>query len=393
MEITIQKILYQLNHQFEAHSDTAKLDAQVLVAHHLGKPRSWVLSHPEAVLSTGEYENILQSSRRLQAGEPLPYVLGHWEFYRLDFLLSPKVLIPRPETELLVERAISWLQLNPHKRKVVDVGTGSGCIGIAIASHIPDVEGLLIDISARALDVARFNVAKHALQDRLQLQQANLLNNIPASFDLICANLPYIPTQALAALPVARSEPRTALDGGLRGLKVIKRLVKEAASKLNEGGLILLEIDPGQREMLLQLAGKQFPGAKVSIFQDLSGKDRCVAIEQRYLIYHLCQRQDWLKSQASRAYQADSLEHEGFIHCSKIDQVIGVANRYYQGVPQMVMLTIDPQKLTSIIHWEISGNEYYPHVFGPINVDAVIQVVDVRPESDGVYRCITTQEW
>ena len=155
MATSIQETLDQLSHQLKSHSETAWLDAQVLVAHHLGVPRTWLLTHPETDLNDHQYKAIQQSVALLEAGVPLPYVIGHWEFYGLDFQLTPDVLIPRPETELLVERAIRWLQQHPHMRKVVDVGTGCGCIGIAIAKHIPDVQMLLTDSSAKALEVAR----------------------------------------------------------------------------------------------------------------------------------------------------------------------------------------------------------------------------------------------
>lgn len=393
MEITIQEILTQLGQQLHQHSETATLDAQVLVAHFLEKPRTWILAHPEAPLNNTQYNKIIQSANRLEHGEPLPYVIGHWEFYGLDIHLTPDVLIPRPETELLVERAIDWLQRNPHKRKAVDVGTGSGCIGIALAKHITDLYVVLTDISSEALNVARLNGEKHRLLDRLEFRRGNLLDRIPGSiaFDLICANLPYIPTQTLEELPVAEREPRLALDGGLSGIKVIKRLLKQAKSQLAPGGLMLLEIDPAQCDKVIPLTQKHYSFSKVQILRDLSGRDRCLEIELRYMIFHLCQRQDWLNSQVQGEYRNDSLAREGFIHCSQSEQIIEVANRYFKDEPDVIVLWIDPDKLTSEIRWEKSDHAYFPHVYGPINLEAVETVTDLEPERDGTYRAIYSQ--
>ncbi len=388
MEITVQEILEKLSQAFQPHSETAALDAQVLVAHHLGKPRSWVLAHPEATLTGSEYKVILHSSQRIEQGAPLPYVIGHWEFYGLDFIVTPGVLIPRPETELLVERAIRWLKHHPHKRRVVDVGTGSGCIGVSIAHHVSAAQVVLADISAKALKVARSNAEKHGLLGSVETQRSNLLAALGGHFDLVCANLPYIPTQALESLPVAKSEPRLALDGGQDGMKLFARFLEQTKRQLDPGGLLLFEIDPGQSSHVLHLVHKFFPAEKVRILQDLAGRDRCVELELRYAILHLCERRDWLGSQGQGEYRPASLETEGFIHCSQEYQVIEVANRYYAGVPDMVVLWIDPQKLASEIRWEMSGETYYPHVYGPINLEAVDRITDLRLENDGKYRFV-----
>ena len=318
----------------------------------------------------------------------MPYIIGHWEFYGLDFLLTTDVLIPRPETELIVERAIRWLQQHPHMRKVVDIGTGCGCIGIAIAKHIPDVQMLLTDSSAKALEVTRKNVEKHGLLERVECRQLNLLDRTPDGFDLVCANLPYIPTPTLEKLPVARSEPRSALDGGVRGIKVIRNLLKQAHGHLTPGGLLLLEIDASQGSAVTQLAVRYLAGASVCIWKDLASLDRCVEIETPFRIGHLCQRQEWLLSQARGEYHSDSLGIEGFIHCSLPNQLVEVGNRYYKDVADMVVLWIDPAKLKPEIHWEKSGSQYYPHVYGAINFDAVVSVVEPVRDNDGTFRIV-----
>lgn len=393
MAISLLEILDQISRQLKPVSETSTLDAQVLLSHILQKTRSWILAYPEYQVPEDQISAIRFAQNRLADGEPLPYVIGHWEFYGLDFILTPDVLIPRPETELIVDRAIAWLQRNPHRRRAIDIGTGCGCIGISIAKNIPDVHMILSDISEAAPKVAKQNCDKHGLLDRVEIRYSDLLSKIPGPYtlDLICANLPYIPTQTLSSLSVAKSEPRTALDGGKSGLKLIKRLLKQAKGILDAGGLILLEIAPEQRDQVIQLAYKNYPSAKIQLLQDLSGKERCVEIETRYTIFHLCQRKDWMSSLQRGEFTADSLLAEGFIHCSRSTQIIDVANRYYHGVSDMVVLFIDPEKLVADIRWEKSGEQYYPHVYGPINLSAVSHVLDVRPDSDGIYRQIYTE--
>jgi release factor glutamine methyltransferase len=388
MEITIQELLKQLTERLQAHSQTATLDAQVLVAHHLSKPRAWVLAHPEVRVKKEDIRKISQSASQIEAGEPLPYILGHWEFFGLDFALTPQVLIPRPETELLVEKAIQWLQQHPRKQHVADVGTGSGCIGISLAKHIPGLHILLTDISAAALDVARLNAEKHLVLGRLEFKQADLLEDIPGTFDLICANLPYIPTSTISQLPVGAGEPRSALDGGDDGLEVIARLLDQAAGQLASGGLMLLEMEASQGMRLMATAKRAYPQSRIQIHKDLAGLDRCLEIERPDKIVHLCPRHEWSESQRLGEFRDHSLLQNGFIHCSQPEQAIDVANRYYQGVEDMVMLWIDPEKLEQEIRWEKSGGGYYPHVYGPIDLQAVETVSRLSPDRDGIYRSI-----
>ncbi|HSB67203.1 MAG TPA: peptide chain release factor N(5)-glutamine methyltransferase [Anaerolineales bacterium] len=388
MEITLQEILIQLTQRLGPLSETAVLDAQVLVAHHLGKSRTWVMSHPEALIYETQYKEILESTHRLEKGELLPYVLGHWEFYGLDFDLTQDVLIPRPETELLVERAIRWLSIHPNQHRVVDVGTGSGCIGIAIAKNVPDVQVVMADISLAALLIARRNADKHGILDRSVFMQADLLAGLPGPFDLICANLPYIPSQELNQLRVAQSEPRLSLDGGSKGIETISRLIEETKGRLIAGGLLLLEIEASQGIALNELAFSEFPQSNVHLLQDLAGKDRCLEIERPNRIVHLCTPLEWQNHREGEDFREPSLDQEGFIHCSQPEQILEVANRYYQGNLEMVVLWINPEKLLSKIRWELAGSSYYPHVYGPINPEAIEATTPLQIGRDGIYRDI-----
>jgi len=277
----IASCLQQANQRLRAHTETPYLDAQVLLAHILGEPRAWVLAHPEIELSHAQSLALEQSLGQLETGEPLPYVLGHWEFFGLDFELSPATLIPRPETELLVEQALAWLRLHPGPRKAADVGAGSGCIAVSLAVHTPNLVVLATDLSPEALEVAGRNSRRHAVAERVALAQCDLLPKGEVDFDLICANLPYIPTATLRELEVYEKEPTLALDGGEDGLDVIRRLLKLAPVALAPGGLLLVEIEATQGEAARRLAQEALPDAEVRLIQDLAGRDRLVRVERR----------------------------------------------------------------------------------------------------------------
>jgi release factor glutamine methyltransferase len=390
MNSSIQGSLTQLNQALSQVSETATMDAQVLVAHIIEKPRSWVLAHPEAQLSEAQRNQLGQALARLVHGEPLPYVIGHWEFYGLDFDLTPDVLIPRPETELLVERGLTWSRGHPNRRKVVDIGTGSGCIAIALAMNIPYIQVLATDISQSALTLARMNAEKYELMDRLEFIQADLLEGILGTFDMICANLPYIPSQALRKLAVYGREPDFALDGGASGMEKINRLLGQATSRLAAGGIMLLEIESSQGAEGKALAQASFPGSQVQVLQDLAGRDRCIEIERSSLIVHLCRRKDWLAAQEHGEYRAASLDQVGFIHCSQAEQILRVANCFYREIPDLVLLWIDPEKVNPEIRWETADGEQFPHIYGMLNMTAVVGVTDLTADTDGTYRLVHT---
>jgi release factor glutamine methyltransferase len=213
----------------------------------------------------------------LETGKPLPYVLGRWDFFGLEFEISPDVLIPRPETEELVERAVAWLMRHPFQRKATDVGTGSGCIGIALAANVPDLQVTACDISLEALAIARRNAKKNGVETRMEFLCCNLFPP-QAEFDLIVANLPYIPTKILQKLPIFGREPTLALDGGIDGLVLIQRLLAAAPDRLNSGGLLLLEIEASEGPAALSLAYDAFAEAEIHLHKDLAGRDRILEI-------------------------------------------------------------------------------------------------------------------
>ena len=275
---TVGETLDSLPARLEKFSDTPGLDAQVLLAHVLGKPRSLVLAHPEAPLTRRRVAALEALVARLEGGEPLPYVLGHWEFFGLQFDVTPHVLIPRPETELLVEHALGWLQRHPDCRSMVDIGTGSGCIGIALAVNVPDLQVLATDISCPAVDVARRNARKHAVTRRVECFCSDLLPADERSFDLIVANLPYIPTETLHGLRIFGREPALALDGGPDGLDLIRRLLSQVPERLESPGLLLMEIEATQGAQVLSLAYDVFSEAEIHLHKDIAGRDRLLEV-------------------------------------------------------------------------------------------------------------------
>ncbi len=263
------------------HQD-AGLETQVLLAHVLEKPRTWVLAHPEEILTPQQKEQLTILLAGLAGGTPLPFLTGQQEFFGLDFAVSPAVLIPRPETELLVERALDWLQRHPTRRCATDVGTGSGCIAVSLAHRVPDLRVLAVERSWDALLVARQNALRQKVAGRVSFLQGDLLTPAAGPFDLVCANLPYIPGAALSVLAVARHEPRLALDGGPDGLQAIRCLLADAPRWLAPGGLLLLEMQSDQGEAINGLANTYLPAANVTIYPDLAGLPRVAEIELEY---------------------------------------------------------------------------------------------------------------
>ena len=270
-------------------SETPELDSQLLLAHVIGRPRTWLLAHLDEPLTPPQIDLANQAFTRLRTGEPLPYILGRWEFFGLDFDITSDVLIPRPETELLVEKAVHWLKASPHRRAVADVGTGSGVIAVSLAMQIPDLQVFATDVSHSALRVAKHNAEKFHVHQQIEFMECDLLpeskSNVLrpnfrfSSFDLICANLPYIPTETMHSLSIFGREPTLALDGGKDGLDPYRKLLNLAPKWLAPNGILLLEIEATQGMKALSLAYDNFSEASISLHQDLAGHDRLLEIQ------------------------------------------------------------------------------------------------------------------
>jgi release factor glutamine methyltransferase len=264
-----------------ATSETPTLDAEVLLRHVLSIDRTALLLRRGDLVDPahlGIYQELLQ--QRTQ-GAPVAYLTGRREFMGLDLEVTPGVLVPRPETEILVEWALTWLRSRPEAT-VVDVGTGSGAIALAIAAHIDAAwRGTIIaaDVSEEALTVCARNRVRLGLEDRVALVEGSLLSWLGGPVDLLLANLPYLRPDQLAVNPQLAAEPTLALDGGADGLGLIRPLLRDAPRVLHPGGAVALEIDPSQRETVVSLARSAFPAGEIAVVRDLAGWDRHVTID------------------------------------------------------------------------------------------------------------------
>ncbi len=260
---------------------TPHLDAELLLAHCLQVERPALIAHPEYQLTTGQQARFRELLARRLRREPLAYLIHERWFYGLKLYVDSSVLIPRPETEMLVEAALNWLRGNPSAT-VVDVGTGSGAIAVALACHAPPAARILAtDISADALRVARRNTHIHGVATHIALIQTDLLQALAPPLHLIVANLPYVASRDRDALiPEVRDyEPGVALFAGPEGLDLLDRCLAQARQRLAAGGLILQEIGYVQGSAVQQLAQQHFPAANISIHQDLAGLERMVSIQ------------------------------------------------------------------------------------------------------------------
>ncbi|MHB8461682.1 MAG: peptide chain release factor N(5)-glutamine methyltransferase [Vulcanimicrobiaceae bacterium] len=268
-------------------SDSARTDAQILLAHSLKKDRSWLVAHGESFLTPGQAERYERLIERRSTGMPIAYMLGSAGFFGREFVVNDHVLIPRPESESLVIAAIAFLRsrVDPLRKaqilRVLDIGIGSGALGCSIAAEVPQaaVEG--IDISAEALAVATQNARRLHVHRRCTFVQGDLAAPVAhRSFDLVVANLPYVPTAEIAVPPDPVSfEPRLALDGGPDGLDLYRRLLAVAPALLYPGGVLLLEAAPPLMAGLQALAVDAFPGAEVTVGCDLGGQERYVRVQ------------------------------------------------------------------------------------------------------------------
>ncbi len=245
-----------------ASTSIARRDAEYLLLHILGRGRPWLLAHPEAPISADEMDRFAGLIARRGQHEPLQYLTGHQEFFGLDLHVTPDVLIPRPETELLVESVLTWAHRQPASSRplrLVDVGTGSGAIALALAQHLPSAEITAMDFSPAALAVASANALRLDIAHRVQFKLANLLSPLEetesAVWDAVISNPPYVRMADAAELQteVRDFEPHLALFAGEDGLEIYRRLIPQALATLRPGGLLALEFGFGQRPALAEL--------------------------------------------------------------------------------------------------------------------------------------------
>lgn len=264
-----------------ASSAEPRWDAQLLLLQVLGRDRAWLLTHPDAEASPKQqamYEAMLQ---RRAKREPMQYILGEQEFYGLRFTVRPGVLIPRPETEHLVEEVLDWStafsRASGRPPKIVDVGTGSGAIAVALAHTLPDAQVMAVDLSPQALQIAEENARAHGVQQQIHFVQSDLLDALTHEhFDCVVSNPPYVESGEELAPEVATWEPHLALFAGPDGMDVYRRLVPQAYARLHPGGLLAMEIGAGQRDAIAALLQPTQGWEGLSFHPDLRGIDRVV---------------------------------------------------------------------------------------------------------------------
>lgn len=260
-------------------TEDAALEARLLIQKVTGLSRPVLLSHPEREILSSELSQIQKLTEQRKTGVPLPYLLGEWEFYGRSFFVDPSVLIPRPETELLVEEAVGWLKKHPTVNSGFDIGTGSGCIAVSLLLENPNLHMKAIDLHRNALLTAVRNANRHRVMDRFFPVQCNLYSAFSDKTSLVCANLPYIPTSTCHKIAPARFEPLSALDGGEDGFELYRLLFTQLRHKINRECLILCEIEYRQQDLALETAAEHFPGCIIKVMKDLAGLPRILRIE------------------------------------------------------------------------------------------------------------------
>jgi release factor glutamine methyltransferase len=281
--LTLKETLYQAKAALAQYED-ARVEAELLMMDVLGLKRAELYLQLEEQLTETEKEDFWHLIRRRMNHEPVAYILNHCQFYGMDFYMDSRALIPRPESELLVEET---LKIAGKRRsienicQIVDVGTGCGAIAVALAKSLGNVEIYATDISEHALEVAQINCRKHQVGDNIRLLLGNLLEPVLKKIDIIVANLPYVRNVEMYKLSpeIRMFEPAVALRGGIDGLDRIRQLLPQAKQKLMPGGALLLEIGQGQAGVVLTLIDGYFKAARITVVPDLAAIDRVVKVE------------------------------------------------------------------------------------------------------------------
>lgn len=277
---SLRDALAQAKAQIESlGSDEAALEAELLIMHALGTDRAHLYQRLPDELDANvarAFDALVQ--RRLKH-EPVAYITGRREFFGLDFEVTPAALIPRPETETLVELALAYVQGRSGAITIADIGTGCGAIAIVLAHEIPNASVIATDESTDALALAKRN-AERLTSGRIDFRQGDLLAPVSEPVDIIVANLPYVTTEQWEAMPpeIRKHEPRSALDGGVDGLDIIRRLIDEAPARLAKGGALFCEIGDWQGVAVRTLTAGAFSDSRVEICPDLAGRDRVLAV-------------------------------------------------------------------------------------------------------------------
>ena len=270
--LTLLEVLRRATTYLERHgSSSPRLDAELLLAHSLGLRRIDLYLQHERPMADSELSPYRDLIARRAKAEPVAYLTGRKEFMALEFEVTPAVLVPNPDTETLVQRSVEWGREKGGRVRFADVGTGSGCIAVAVAHYLPECEVEAVDDDRAALEVAARNVARHGVGDRVHLHLGHLLEPVEGKVDAVLANLPYVPRDRRLP-PEVEAQPVHALVGGEAGTELVSALLEAAAARLPSGGVVLAEADPEILPGLAAAAGRLFAGVRVH--RDLGGSER-----------------------------------------------------------------------------------------------------------------------
>ena len=277
--MTLRQALSQARKQLSLYQfvEDAAFESEVLLRYVLQIGRAQLFLQLDEELEPAKDQIFRQWVERRSRGEPVSYIIGCREFFGLEFYVDSRVLIPRPESELLVEEALHFALDHPVGM-IADIGTGSGAIAISLATYLPEAKIYATDISPAALEVADINCRKHHLAGRVVLLQGDLLEPLPEAVDILIANLPYVRREDLAQMPFGKYEPALALDGGESGLESLAQLCRQIEDRVRPGGGAWLEIGQGQGGAVSDFLRKAFPAANPKILPDLAGIERVVKI-------------------------------------------------------------------------------------------------------------------
>lgn len=283
-KITVSDALRSAKKIFiDAKIDTPGLDAEVLLAEVLHADRLSLYVHPEKILTDEEFSRFKNFVERRAKKIPVAYIIGKKEFFGMNFFVTPEVLIPRPDTEILVQFVIDALKNFSGGVKIADMGTGSGAICISIVKNLPNATAATVDISPGAIEVAKRNAENLQVADRINFFPGNMFEPLSGKkFDCIVSNPPYIPTDEIKNLqPEVKTEPKIALDGGADGLNFYRQLVKVAPDFLLPDGFFAFEIGIGQAEEVKKIIRREEKFCDIKILKDLSGIDRVVTARKK----------------------------------------------------------------------------------------------------------------
>ena len=279
-----QSLQFGINKLREAKIPSPRLDAEILLGFVLGLNREKILISPDYKLSKNQYSRFETLIKKRAKNYPIAYLIGKKEFYGIDFIVNESVLVPRPETELMVEEVIKYAKQSPRKidggYQILEIGTGSGCVALTLAKHLPKTKVTAVDISEKALGVARRNRKALGLKN-IGFKKSDLLSDVKTIPNIIIANLPYLTKKELGEASIVR-EPKLALYGGKDGLAVYKRMLGQIKERLIDNDYhltIFLEINPSQKSKLSKIIQEIFPKAEVEVKKDLARRDRLFIVK------------------------------------------------------------------------------------------------------------------